>query len=154
MRPITPKIFPIDPIPTGNLAASAGREAFEEANAFSGRRWTDIDRDFCHKYTDALCWFTPEAFCYYLPAFLAAAIAGKGFDELFAGSIVRLLKEDTNPNLNFFRKERWSKLTEAQADALLHWLRLVKLRVSDRDPEMGTLNAAIENVENRAWRDW
>ena len=144
-------MFPLLPVPAGNLAASAGQEAYEEANAFSGKQWTELDRDFIHRFRDAVFWFRPDAFHYYLPAFMRAAEVGRGCDELFVGNLLTLLNHDPDPKLAEFRRERWSLLTGDQVTALLEWLLALRARTSPAEPDWDRLESAIAIVETRAW---
>ena len=146
--------FPISPIPEGNLSASPVRESYVEANAFKGMNWKEVARDFAHRYRDAVFWFTPNAFHYYLPAFMAATLYGKGMDELFAGSIVRLLRFDEDLGFRKFRKERWSLLADGQCAELLRWLIFLRNTVDDESIYTEDLEAAIETVKARAWESW
>jgi hypothetical protein len=42
--------------------------------SFEGMRWRDVGFDQVAAYADAVFWFSPQAFCYYLPGFLAAGL--------------------------------------------------------------------------------
>ena len=47
---------------------------YEEVMSFEGLRWQDIAFDRIEQNADAVFWFSPEAFCYYLPGILAAGL--------------------------------------------------------------------------------
>jgi hypothetical protein len=42
--------------------------------AFAGKHWQELSVEFLTTHLDALYDFTPEAFCFYLPAYLLAAV--------------------------------------------------------------------------------
>lgn len=131
-----------------------GDEAYEEANAFIGKRWSEIDREFAHRYRDALFWFRPDAFHYYLPAFLRAAEAGAGFAELFVGNLLTIIIPDGDPGLMSFRKERLERLTEPQVEWFKDWLGRLIARTSSAEPEWERMNLALLVLKGQEWLTW
>lgn len=47
-------------------------EPYEMKEAFKGKAWFDVDSETIITYRMSLIYFTPEAFCYYLPTFMIA----------------------------------------------------------------------------------
>lgn len=69
--------FPINPAPAeSSLFVPNNAEEWQnqQVRPFRGRRWTELALDDLSGHTGAFYSFTPEAFCYYLPALLCAAL--------------------------------------------------------------------------------
>ncbi|HET6248775.1 MAG TPA: hypothetical protein VFE47_13825 [Tepidisphaeraceae bacterium] len=49
-------------------------EIFDIAGDFGGKSWKEIDSAMCDKHDDAFNMLDPKPLCYFLPAFLAAAL--------------------------------------------------------------------------------
>jgi hypothetical protein len=54
--------------------SGAHLECIQVAEAFRGRHWPDVSVDQLLNQPDSLFFFTPEAYRYYLPAFMIAAV--------------------------------------------------------------------------------
>jgi hypothetical protein len=61
----------------GQYAGPCG-ECMDMAEFFCGRRWQAVTATELRQHGDADCLFTIEAYCYYLPAYLVAALANPG----------------------------------------------------------------------------
>ena len=143
------------PLPKAdNLAASGGAEAFEEANAFRGQPWQELDASFLHRYRDALFWFTPEAFHYYLPGFLAASIETEDANALYVHNVLSFLRPPGSENLVRFRRERLSMLSSSQLRVLEKWLEWLRTQAIAGGVYEEELNEACEVVRFRAWETW
>lgn len=69
--------FCCDPLPEGDELVEMTGHIFEREEvleAFSGRRWQDLDQDFLEGQDEALYLMAPEGRRYYLPAFLIASL--------------------------------------------------------------------------------
>lgn len=109
---------------------------YEEARLFKGKDWRVLDTFFLKENSDAIYAFTPEAFCYYLPAFLIAGM-DRGQDGYFlADSVIRMLDRSPNPEFwdEFFLK-RWCALREAECLAVQEWLVYLSESAEGRDAE-------------------
>jgi hypothetical protein len=49
-------------------------ECNQVADAFKGKHWADLPVDFLRRHADSMFFFTPEAYRFYLPAYLLAAV--------------------------------------------------------------------------------
>ena len=47
---------------------------YAEVMSFQGLRWQDVTFEHVQQYSDAVFWFSPTAFCYYLPGLLAPGL--------------------------------------------------------------------------------
>ncbi|HEX4128608.1 MAG TPA: DUF6714 family protein [Pirellulales bacterium] len=102
------------------LRISTDDESFEDIEAFRGKRWQEIDAAQLASHQNALFWFSPTAFHYYLPAFLKAGLAAP--DAIFVITLLQLLTPSPKENLNRFRELRWSQLGPQQIAVLDQWL--------------------------------
>jgi hypothetical protein len=126
-----------------SLAASVGEEALEETDPFRGKQWQDLDPDFVEAHLNGLFWFSPEAFHYYLPAFLRAGLAKPKSD--LALEVMLYLRPEKDPELAAFSRERWSLLNDEQIRAMEAWLRAVF------PADNGALPDALKVIDRRYW---
>lgn len=96
---------------------------YEEVMSFEGLRWQDIQFDQVENDADAVFWFSPEAFCYYLPGFLAAGLRANRCDTNAYDSLIGMLDRSPEPDYwdDFFRP-RWTLLTVGELDAVKIWM--------------------------------
>ena len=129
------------------LTRSRGDEELEDTAQFRDLDWNSIEHDVIEKHYYALFWFTEQAFHYYLPAFLLAAIETPR--STFVITLVLLLKPNKDKTKEVFRRERWSMLNATQVEALETWLaRLHELAPADGK---GELEDALRVVRSRYW---
>ncbi len=64
--------FSFEVPPNGRLTTSRYDEGIHDF--FTGREWSSLSPVEVRKHVAALSFFTPEAFCYYLPAFMLAEL--------------------------------------------------------------------------------
>jgi hypothetical protein len=134
-----------------NLCATPDDESLEETEVFSGKQWRELDSDFLHRYRDALFWFTPEAFHYYLPAYLVAALVTGDENALYVHNLLFLIRPTRDDSLNEFRKERWEQLTDAQIQALESWLSWLLGKATPPGVFQREVQQALEKVRERYW---
>lgn len=124
-------------------------EAFDESSEFFGRSWQELDADFLERNRGVIYWFNPEAFYYYLPAFLKASLVTNDVGYCFIDSILFLLlppdeKED-------FHLARWRLLNDDQISVLRRWL----VWLSDMAQANGSLqheaNEGLDVIDSRLW---
>ncbi|NDJ74695.1 MAG: hypothetical protein GYB65_00435 [Chloroflexi bacterium] len=95
-------------------------ESVQIANAFRGKTWEDISLEMLEYHRGDLIFFTPEAFCHYLPAYLIAAITGgKVLGLELRASLVDSLTPPRKPGyaLDWFM-ERAKRFTPAQVGVI------------------------------------
>jgi len=133
--------------PNEGLCGSKGDEAESDVAAFAGRHWGDIDESVLLTHYNALYWFTPAAFCYYLPAFLACGLRHPR--STFVVSLIQLLRPTRSAEQHAFRVKRWGRLNTEQVASLQTWLETLELLL---DPsETDEVISAIEVVSRRYW---
>ena len=148
-------VFPTTPVPAEDrLLAIDGDEAREDTRLFIGRKWSELDADFVHQNGWALSWFTAEAFCYYLPAFLKAMITTPNFSNYYFVSTYSYLEPAESHTLTAFRKKRIEALTELQRDFLIAWLEWM-IDKSSTEPiyQKDLVNARNVLIEG-SWKNW
>jgi hypothetical protein len=119
-------------------AAFAGREApsvmtdskqlsdleYEEVMFFEGLDWHDVTFQNVEEYSDAVFWFAPEAFCYYLPGFLAAALEENRWDANAYDALIGMLDRSPEPAYwDDFFAPRWTLLSAGEIEAVAAWVR-------------------------------
>ena len=130
-----------------DLRAFEGTEEKEDTAPFEGRDWQDIDSDTISEHYYALYWFTPQAFLYYLPAFLRVGVNSP--KAIHVIKILQLLQPVEDPTLAQFRRERWQLLTDDQNRALEAWLS--SLEAQARPGQKSEFSDAIRVVRERYW---
>ncbi len=95
----------------------------EEVMAFSGMSWDAVTFDMVEKYADAVFWFAPEAFCYYLPGFLAAGLKADRRDSNAYDALIGMLDRSAEPEYwDEFFLERWPLLSADELNAVALWV--------------------------------
>jgi hypothetical protein len=130
-----------------NLCASVGYEELKDTEPFRGRDWRDLDPAVLLRHQYALFWFTPEAFHYYLPAFLIAGIQRPR--ALYVITLLQILRPTKGAAAAAFARERWTLLTNSQIQALEEWLSWL---LSQAKPgAKGEIEDALRVVKERFW---
>ena len=95
----------------------------EDINSFIGQAWENITGNQMEKHFEVIFWFTPEAFCYYLPGFMSAGIRENNPELIINHSLVNMLDRGPEKELwdDFFVK-RWSMLRLKECEAVQEWL--------------------------------
>lgn len=97
---------------------------YEEVMAFSGKTWEAVSFDMVERNADAVFWFAPEAFCYYLPGFLSAGLATDRRDSNAYDALIGMLDRSPEPAYwDDFFLERWPRLSADEIDAVSLWMR-------------------------------
>lgn len=95
-----------------------------EVMAFHRLEWQAVDFALIERCADAIFWFAPIAFCYYLPGFLAAGLRESRTDTNAYDALIGMLDRSPEPDYwdDFFRP-RWTLLTVHEIDAVATWAR-------------------------------
>jgi hypothetical protein len=80
---------------------------YAEVMSFRGLRWQDVTFEHVQQYSDAVFWFSPTAFCYYLPGLLAPGL----------------------------REMRWPLLSADEIEAVASWVRWLETVEPTRHPD-------------------
>jgi hypothetical protein len=97
---------------------------YAEVMAFDGLAWPEVTFEMIEVNADAVFWFAPAAFCYYLPGFLAAGLKADRRDTNAYDALIGMLDRSPEPAWwdDFFRP-RWTRLVAAELDAVAAWVR-------------------------------
>ena len=102
-------------------------ECMQVADFFRGKSWKDITLQCLRTYrgdgSACLSFMSPEAFRYYLPAYMLIALDNYGEADLIADSAVNALTPQPRGPLQRFWEERVSEFTRDQKRAILAFLR-------------------------------
>lgn len=103
-------------------------------NYFGGTTWRGHDPIKLRAHSSAFTFFTPEAFHYWLPAFMIAAIVNPEEADVVVDYIPRSLSDGRS-------SMRWSLFSQAQRNAVAAYLRFQIGKFSDcSDDERKALN--------------
>lgn len=97
---------------------------YDEVMAFDGLAWPEVTFAQVAANADAVFWFAPEAFCYYLPGFLAAGLKEARWDSNAYDALIGMLDRSPEPAYwDDFFQPRWTLLRAAELDAVAAWVR-------------------------------
>ena len=92
---------------------------------FRGRDWRALAKDALVQNRDSLLLFRPEAYRFYLPAYLTAALKHwNDFDTFKSSIVVSLTPPNPQDGLDEFFSSRVSEFTPEQKAAILAFLKL------------------------------
>jgi hypothetical protein len=101
---------------------------YEEVMSFAGLRWEEVTFGQVERYADAVFWFAPEAFCYYLPGLLAAGLKEARWDTNAYDALIGMLDRSPEPDYwDDFFLPRWPLLNAAELEAVAAWVRWLQL---------------------------
>ena len=69
----------------------------DDVMSFWGKPWSHVTGLQLEKHFEAIFWFTPEAFCYYLPGILSAGIQENKPGLIVNQSLVNMLDRSPDP---------------------------------------------------------
>lgn len=108
------------------------RERQEIAHDFGGRDWHDLDVAYLRQRSEALFLLTPEAFRYYLPAYMRAAILDPVEADLVPAAVVMALTpSERDEGITSLVRARLRDLTPPQRRAVAATLRYFASALSD-----------------------
>jgi hypothetical protein len=101
--------------------------------AFDGMDWRDVTVEQVERCADAVFWFSPEAFCYYLPGILAAGLKSRRSDLSAYDSLIGSLDRSPAPDhWDDFFLPRWPLLSGPEIDAVTAWVRWLEIVEPDQ----------------------
>ena len=71
---------------------------YAEVMAFDGLVWPEVTFALAEANADAVFWFAPEAFCYYLPGLLAAGLKEHRWDSNAYDALIGMLDRSPVPD--------------------------------------------------------
>ena len=105
---------------------------YAEVISFEGLNWQDVPFTQVEQCADAVFWFAPEAFCYYLPGIMAAGLRENRWDSNAYDSLIGCLDRSPEPKYwDDFFAPRWLLLTAAELDAVAAWVGWLELVMPD-----------------------
>ena len=97
---------------------------YAEVLAYDGMGWRDLSFAQVEANPDAVFWFAPEAFRYYLPGVLAAGLRENRWDANTYDSLIGMLDRSPEPEYwDDFFLPRWTLLSAAELDSVAAWVR-------------------------------
>lgn len=114
-------------------------ERNEVVKTFSGKHWRDISIDSLRYHYDALFFFTPAAYGFYLPAYLRASVLHYDEAGMIPGSVIFSLtppEERSGPEMVKFIS-RVDSLNLAQKRAITSFLRFMLAKYGADFPAYG-----------------
>jgi len=91
--------------------------------SFWGAPWSSVTGSQLEKHFDAIFWFSPEAFCYYLPGIFSAGIKENKPWLIVNHSLINMLDRSPDPgSWDDFFVARWPKLTASECEATQAWI--------------------------------
>jgi len=125
---------------------------YDEVMLFDQMRWQDVEIAHVDRAPDAVFWFSPEAFCYYLPGFLVAGLRENNVDSNAFDSIIGCLDRSPEPDYwdDFFRP-RFTQFKVSELEAVSAWVRWMEMVQPDAfDPI--TYQRAQDTLELLKWQ--
>ena len=111
-------------VPKGKLCSS--EYDYEDTHGgFSGTTWEEHDAIFLRNHESSLSFFTPEAFRYYLPAFMMAEINDPETADIIAESIAFHLSDAPGAN------ERIKQFSQQELLAIVAFFECCAVRYND-----------------------
>ena len=129
------------------VCTSNDNEALDDCAIFVGREWNDVDGDAIAEHQDALFWFTPKSFHYYMPAFMIAGL--KEPDAYYILNILLMLRPDVEASDACFARERWMLFNSAQRTSLKKWLVWIYAEMDRGDDT--ELEDALKVLQEQYW---
>jgi hypothetical protein len=108
-------------------------------NYFGGTSWVGHEPGNLRAHSSAFTFFTPEAFHYWLPAFMIAAIQDPAEADVICDYIPLSLTNNYKPT-------RWSMFSPAQRQSVAAYLRLQIERVPDASGDERDALCVLESV--------
>jgi len=97
---------------------------YEEVMSYEGVRWQDVTFEQVEHSPDAVFWFAPEAFCYYLAGILAAGLRANRCDSNAYDSLIGTLDRSPEPDYwDDFFLPHFQRFTAGEIEAIVAWVK-------------------------------
>lgn len=129
---------------------------YEEVMSFEGLTWREVTFRHVEQACDAVFWFSPEAFCYYLPGVLSAGLREGSTGLNYFDSLIGCLDRSPMPEYwDDFFLPRFTLLTTQEIDALSAWVDWMELCEPDgfMPYTYGRVRETLALLRERAPRD-
>ncbi len=134
------RAFPIKNPPTKVTPDLTHPEHVEVSADFLGKAWTEMPQASLEYNWEALNFLTPEAFRYYLPAYMRASLLDPD-SNIFQGAMFALELSKINPEWTL---DRFAGLTKLQREAILRFLRFLHEHYREDHFPFGESQQAVE----------
>lgn len=116
------------------------------AEAFRTKHWKDVPLETIRREGQGLFFLTPEAYRFYLPAYLEAAVTHHREADAAIGSTLFSLELPKRKQDRESYRQRVSGFSAAQLRAIISWLRWMEKRYAADFP-LGNIDKALESLE-------
>ncbi len=125
-----------------NRLSDDERREIEHFESLTDSNLTLLDLEECF---DIMYWFTPETYCYFLPAICIVGLKAQRNDLLIYDAIIGPLDRSPEPLYwDDFFTERWQLLTCDECNAMQQWL--LWLAEEDSPYDEITLNRSFDTL--------
>lgn len=115
-----------------NVVCHSCLECDEIGEAFRGKHWKDMGLEFLSRFRESLCLLSPEAFWFYLPAYMMVSLDHFDEADIIPESIIYNLTPPTREHANIYEMKhflgRIEGFTEAQKKAIRSFIKFVRSR--------------------------
>lgn len=120
-------------------------ECNEVAAAFRGKHWKQVPLEVLRDHYSGLFFFTPEAYRFYLPAYLCAVLLHYEDGDMIPGSIVFSLIPPSHAGDVQNYRQRMDGFTSPQRNAIKSFLEFLQAQHPYEDP-LGDLDRALASL--------
>jgi hypothetical protein len=134
------------------LPEQLAKHEFADLATFIGKPWSAVTADQLERHYEAIYWFSPDAFCYYLPGIFCAGINEDRPELIVNHAIVGMLDRSPDPTgWDDFFLARWPLLTPNECEATQQWiLWLSSCGASFSDSSLSRAYETCELLKQRA----
>ena len=105
------------------LPEQLAKHEYADVATFLGIHWSSVTCDQLERHFEAIYWFTPETFCYYLPGIFSAGIKEERPELIVNHSLIGMLDRSPEPDLwDEFFLSRWQLLNMQECEATQEWV--------------------------------
>lgn len=120
-------------------------ECNEVAAAFRAKEWRELSVDMLRRHSQSLFFMTPEAYRFYLPAYLIAALLDYDKADTISDSVVFSLIPPSDDRDAESYRQRMQGFTSAQRQVIRSFLEFMKQHHGG-DDALGNLDRALAIV--------
>lgn len=143
--------FPLEPIPSPDgLTDSFGDDVEDDLSILKGRRWDALEPQDFRFHFEVVCWLTPDAFRYYLPAIIKCSLAELEADsalsetELAVDYTLRMLIRSDSEKIEGRCTAIWQTFSVEQMAMVRRWIEALATRPHTLPSSAESLCAVID----------
>lgn len=111
---------------------------------FGGRCWDGHSVEDIRLQADAMSYFTPEAFRYYLPAFMLAELSDPEIADIVGEYVVSIFGPQPQ-DLQSFQEERLSVMSSEEKLAVLHFIKYMQEEYGGFEVALGYFEGIVSD---------